>query len=157
MVATQAKIINENYLPHSAVEMVYNHVVISSGIWFKGALDTEDTSSSSIMSMSVSKKGYSPDILTGYSIGDKGRYVDMTIDSKKATAATVGSILVNDAAFVRRTDGSWTYATVEDRSYDASPNKIQSQCSWIDKGVSNVAVGDAHLSNSNAGRSSTCQ
>ena len=151
MVATQAKIINENYLPHSSVEMVYNHGVISSGIWFKGALDTNDTSSSSIMSMSVSKKGYSPDMLTGYSIGDKGRYVDMTIDSKKTTAATVGSILVNDAAFVRRTDGSWTYATVEDRSYDASPNKIQSQCSWIDKGVSNVAVGDARLSDSNAG------
>ena len=39
----------------------------------------------------------------------------MIIDSKKATAAAVSMIRVNDAAFVRRSDGSWTYAIVKDR------------------------------------------
>ena len=114
--------INEKYLPHGAGEMIYDRGVISSGIWFDGVLDTEDTSSSVIISMSVSKKEYSPCILTGFSIGDGGSDGDMMIDSKKATAAAVGEIRVNDAAFVRRSDGTWTYAIVKDRSYGASPS-----------------------------------
>ena len=78
------------------------------------------SSCSQIVSMSVSKEECSPCVLTDYSIGDIGIDKDMTIDSKKATAAAVGAIRANDAAFVRRSDGSWTYATVENRSYGAS-------------------------------------
>jgi len=114
--------INEKYLPHGAGEMIYDRGVISSGIWFNGVLDTEDTSSGLIVSMSVSKEEYSPCVLTGYSIGDKGSDGDMMINSKKATAAAVGEIRPNDAAFVRRSDGTWTYAIVMNRSHGASPS-----------------------------------
>jgi len=114
--------INEKYLPHGGGEMIYDRGVISSGIWFNGVLDTEDTSSSLVISMSVSKNEYSSCVLSGYSIGDKGSDGDMMIDSKKATAAAVGEIRANDAAFVRRSDGTWTYAIVKDRSHGASPS-----------------------------------
>ena len=114
--------INEKYLPHGAGEMIYDRGVISSGIWFNGVLDTEDTSSGLIISMSFSKEEYSPCVLAGYSIGDKGSDGDMMIDSKKATAAAVGKTRPNDAAFVRRSDGAWTYAIVMNRSHGVSPS-----------------------------------
>jgi hypothetical protein len=114
--------INEKYLPHGSGEMIYDRGVISSGIWFNGVLDTEDTSSGLIISMSFSKEEYSPCVLAGYSIGDKGSDGDMMIDSKKATAAAVGKTRPNDAAFVRRSDGAWTYAIVMNRSHGVSPS-----------------------------------
>jgi hypothetical protein len=100
--------VNEKFLPHGEGEMVYDRGVISAGVWFNGVLDTEDSCSSLIVLTNASTS--TPDTLPGYAIGDVGRDEDMIIDSKKATAAAVAKIRANDAAFVRRSDGSWTYA-----------------------------------------------
>jgi hypothetical protein len=99
--------VNDEYLPHGRGEMVYDRGVVSSGIWYKGVLDTEGP---------MTQDEYVPERLASYSIGDKGRDEDMIIDSKKETAAAVALLRVSDAAFVRRSDGNWTYAIVKDRT-----------------------------------------
>jgi hypothetical protein len=85
--------------------------------WFNGAPDyTEESYSSMIISTNDSSPGMKPD---SYSIGDTGCEEDMIIDRKKTTtAASVGKLRANEAAFIRRSDGSWTYAIVKDRSFD---------------------------------------
>jgi hypothetical protein len=112
--------VNEKFLPHGEGEMVYDRGVISAGVWFNGVLDTEDSCSSLIVLTNASTS--TPDTLPGYAIGDVGRDEDIIIDSKKATAAAVAKIRANDAAFVRRSDGSWTYAIVKDRSFGSIPS-----------------------------------
>ena len=112
--------VNKKFLPHGEGEMVYDRGVISAGIWFNGVLDTEDSCSSLIVLTNASAP--TPETLSGYSIGDIGRDEVMIIDSKKATAAAVAKIRANDAAFVRRSDGSWTYAIVKDRSFGSVPS-----------------------------------
>jgi len=107
--------VNEEYLPHGHGEMVYDRGHVSSGIWYNGVLDTEECSIPGV------KEKYTPDRLSKYSIGDKGSDVDMIIEGKKATAAAVGEIRPNDGAFVRRSDGSWTYAIVKSRSHGDNP------------------------------------
>jgi len=115
--------VNEQYLPHGRGEMVYDRGSISSGIWYNGVLDTEEDGNGrngrreSGKSL-VSQEEYTPDSIPNYSIGDKGQPTDMIIANKKETAASVAQIRVHDAAFVRRSDGSWTYAIVKDRTYD---------------------------------------
>jgi hypothetical protein len=91
--------------------------VAKNSIWFNGVmLDTEESYSSMIISTNDSSPGMKPD---SYSIGNKGREEDMIIDTKKTTtAAAVGKLRANEAAFIRRSDGSWTYAIVKDRSFD---------------------------------------
>jgi hypothetical protein len=108
--------VNEQYLPHGKGEMVYDKGFVSAGIWYNGVLDTEEP---------VSMDGYVPDRLPNYEIGDKGSDDDMIITSKRETAAAVAQIRVNDAAFVRRTDGSWTYAIVKDRVDDGRNQSIR--------------------------------
>jgi len=110
--------------------MVYDRGVISSGVWYDGVLDTEEDDdgrgggsgrgggnarSGRIVSH---REEYTPDTLPNYSIGDKGRSEDMIITSKKETAASMAQIRRNDAAWVRRSDGGWTYAIVKDRTYE---------------------------------------
>lgn len=98
--------VNDEYQPHGRGEMVYDRGVVSSGIWYKGVLDTEGP---------LTQDEYVPERLASYSVGDKGREEDMIIDSKKETAAAVALLRVSDAAFVRRSDGNWTYAVVKER------------------------------------------
>jgi len=58
-----------------------------------------------------------PDTLPQYLAGDPGREEDMIIEtSKKDTVKTVSLLRLGDAAFVKRSDGSWAYALVADRS-----------------------------------------
>jgi hypothetical protein len=102
--------VNEEYLPHGLGEMVYDRGVVSSGIWYKGVLDTE---------VPLTQDEYVPERLQSFSVGDKGRDDDMIIDSKRATAAAVSLLRVSDAAFVRRSDGTWTYAVVKERTEGA--------------------------------------
>ena len=99
--------VNDEYLPHGHGEMVYDRGVVSSGIWYKGVLDTEGP---------LTQDEYVPDRLSSYSVGDKGREEDMIVDGKKETAAAVALLRVSDAAFVRRSDGNWTYAVVKQRT-----------------------------------------
>ena len=98
--------VNDEYMPHGRGEMVYDRGVVSSGIWYKGVLDTEGP---------LTQDEYVPDRLPSYSVGDKGREEDMVIDGKKETAAAVALLRVSDGAFVRRSDGNWTYAVVKQR------------------------------------------
>jgi len=104
--------VNDQYLPHGKGEMVYDRGVITAGVWYNGVLDTEAP---------VTEEKYVPDRLSYYSVGDKGRQEDMVIESKRATSAAVATIRVNDAAFVRRSDGTWTYAVVKDRTDGDNP------------------------------------
>lgn len=99
--------INDEYQPHGRGEMVYDRGVVSSGIWYKGVLDTEGP---------LAQDEYVPERLSSYSVGDKGREEDMVIAPKKDTAAAVALLRVSDGAFVRRSDGNWTYAVVKDRT-----------------------------------------
>lgn len=100
--------VNDEYQPHGKGEMIYDRGVVSSGIWYKGVLDTEGP---------LTQDEYVPERLTAYSVGDKGREEDMIVHtSKKDTAAAVALLRVSDAAFVRRSDGNWTYAIVKDRT-----------------------------------------
>lgn len=69
----------------------------------------------------VSEELYTPDVLPMYCIGDRGKEEDMIVDSKKATAAAVAEIRANDGAFVRRSDGNWTYAIAKDRTHGDNP------------------------------------
>jgi hypothetical protein len=108
--------VNEQFLPHGRGEMVYDKGFVSAGMWFNGVLDTEEP---------VSMDGYVPHHLPSYEIGDKGSDEDMIITSKRETAAAVAQIRVNDAAFVRRSDGSWTYAVVKDRVDDGRHESIR--------------------------------
>ncbi|KAK1734398.1 hypothetical protein QTG54_014905 [Skeletonema marinoi] len=108
--------VNEQYLPHGRGEMVYDKGLVSAGIWYNGVLDTEEP---------VSMDGYVPHRLPNYEIGDKGSDEDMIITPKKETAAAVAQIRVNDAAFVRRSDGSWTYAIVKDQVDDGRNRSIR--------------------------------
>eukprot|EP00581_Thalassiosira_minuscula_P004119 CAMPEP_0183741250 /NCGR_PEP_ID=MMETSP0737-20130205/61653_1 /TAXON_ID=385413 /ORGANISM="Thalassiosira miniscula, Strain CCMP1093" /LENGTH=904 /DNA_ID=CAMNT_0025976529 /DNA_START=1 /DNA_END=2715 /DNA_ORIENTATION=- len=55
-------------------------------------------------------------ILSGYSIGDVGRSEDMIIASSKETVLLVSKLWVNGAAFVRRSNGSWVYGVVTERT-----------------------------------------
>jgi hypothetical protein len=100
--------VNDEYLPHGRGEMVYDRGVVSSGIWYKGVLDTE---------VPLTHDEYIPDRLPTFSVGDKGHDEDMIIGPKKVTAAAVSLLRVSDAAFVRRSDGTWTYAVVKDRTH----------------------------------------
>ena len=115
--------VNEQYLPHGQGEMVYDRGMKSTGLWYNGVLDTEDTTGGlGLMTVDDVKQPqkreeYTPDILPHYSVGDKGNDEDMIIENKKTTAAAVSKIRPNDAAFVRRSNGSWTYAVVKDRTY----------------------------------------
>eukprot|EP00804_Cyclotella_cryptica_P009638 CCRYP_011193-RB/>CCRYP_011193-RB protein AED:0.05 eAED:0.05 QI:315/1/1/1/0.5/0.2/5/3172/1307 len=102
--------VNEEFLPHGLGEMVYDRGVVSSGIWYKGVLDTE---------VPITQDEYVPERLQSFSVGDKGRDEDMIVDSKRATAAAVTLLRVSDAAFVRRSDGTWTYAVVKERTEGA--------------------------------------
>lgn len=103
--------VNQEYLPHGQGEMVYDRGVVSSGIWYKGVLDTEGP---------LTQDEYAPERLTSFSVGDRGNPEEHTmIASKKETAAAVALLRVSDAAFVRRSDGNWTYAIVKERT-DAS-------------------------------------
>ncbi|KAL7470330.1 hypothetical protein ACHAXS_010562 [Conticribra weissflogii] len=104
--------VNDQYLPHGKGEMVYDRGVVTAGVWYNGVLDTEAP---------VTEEKYVPDRLSYYSVGDKGRQEDMLIESKRATSAAVATIRVNDAAFVRRSDGTWTYAVVKDRTDGDNP------------------------------------
>jgi hypothetical protein len=108
--------VNEQYLPHGRGEMVYDKGLVSAGIWYNGVLDTEEP---------VSMDGYVPHRLPNYEIGDKGSDEDMIITPKRETAAAVAQIRVNDAAFVRRSDGSWTYAIVKDQVDDGRNRSIR--------------------------------
>jgi len=118
--------VNEQYLPHGQGEMVYDRGVISVGMWFNGVLDTEGGDpSGGGSSMVVSQEAYTPDTLSKYCMGDKGEDDDMIIESKKATAAAVAEIRSGDGAFVRRSDGSWTYAVVKDRTYGGDSPTIR--------------------------------
>ena len=116
--------VNEQFLPHGTGEMVYDSGMKSTGYWYNGVLDTDGSGGGgggdSLTDEEIQTKlaeTYIPDTLPHYSIGDRGNEDDMIIDSKKATAALVAEIRANDAAFVRRSDGSWTYAVVKDRTY----------------------------------------
>jgi hypothetical protein len=108
--------VNEQYLPHGRGEMVYDKGIVSAGIWYNGVLDTEEP---------VSMDGYVPNRLSNYEIGDKGSDEDMIIASKRETAAAVAQLRVNDAAFVRRSDGSWTYAVMKDQVDDGRNRSIR--------------------------------
>ena len=108
--------VNEKYLPHGRGEMVYDKGIVSAGIWYNGVLDTEEP---------VSMDGYVPNRLSNYEIGDKGSDEDMIIASKRETAAAVAQLRVNDAAFVRRSDGSWTYAVMKDQVDDGRNRSIR--------------------------------
>ena len=99
--------VNDKYQPHGRGEMVYDRGVVSSGVWYKGVLDREGP---------LTQDEYVPKRLTSYSVGDKGRDEDMVIKPKKETAAAVALLRIRDAAFVQRSDGSWTYAVVKDRA-----------------------------------------
>ena len=116
--------VNEQFLPHGNGEMVYDSGMKSTGYWYNGVLDTDgsggdggDDGQQIDGDQTKLAETYIPDTLPHYSIGDRGNEDDMIIDSKKATAALVAEIRANDAAFVRRSDGSWTYAVVKDRTY----------------------------------------
>lgn len=106
--------------------MVYDRGEITKGIWYDGVLDTEDaglsggTGSRQNNNAGPVEGKYTPETLPNHSCGDKGRPEDMIITSKKETAAAVALLRKNDAAWVRRSDGSWTYAIVKDRTYDES-------------------------------------
>jgi len=117
--------VNEKYLPHGRGEMMYDRGVIQTGIWYDGVLDTEDVGHGRDDSRrnkdgGPAQKEDMPETLPNYSCGDKGRREDMIIASKKDTAAAVALLRKNDAAWVRRSDGRWTYAIVKDRTYDES-------------------------------------
>lgn len=103
--------VNDQYLPHGQGEMAYDRGLVSSGIWYNGVLDTEGP-----VAATVAEEKYEPDRISSYSVGDVGKARDMIIDSKKATVIAVSQIRSNDAAFVRRSDGTWTYAIVKDRT-----------------------------------------
>lgn len=118
--------VNEQYLPHGRGEMLYDRGVVCSGVWYDGVLDTEDDGGG-CRGGGVGRGGGGrlppptmlqepPEILPQYALGDRGKDSDMIIASKKETAASVAKIRVGDAAFVRRSDGSWTYAVVKDRT-----------------------------------------
>ena len=56
----------------------------------------------------------------GYNIGDEGRRRDMIKDDNKETALMrIASLRSGDGAFIRRTEGNWTYATVKSVEKDA--------------------------------------
>jgi len=57
-----------------------------------------------------------PDVLPGYSMGDTGCEEDMIISTQNETINCVSKLAIDDAAWVRRSDGSWTYAIVIDRT-----------------------------------------
>jgi len=59
---------------------------------------------------------YEPYQLPGYSIGDKSRKEDMASLSREETIAAVSNLHVNDCAWIRRSDGTWSYAIVKARS-----------------------------------------
>jgi len=118
--------VNEQYLPHGRGEMVYDRGEITKGIWYDGVLDTEDagfsggTGSRQHNNAGPAEGKYTPETLPNHSCGDKGRPEDMIITSKKETAAAVALLRKNDAAWVRRSDGSWTYAIVKVKNRDFS-------------------------------------
>jgi len=111
--------VNEQYLPHGTGEMVYDRGIVSTGVWYNGVLDTEsdDGGRGSGRSHLRATTNEPPEVLPNYAIGDKGKDSDMIVASKRETAASVAQIRVHDAAWVRRSDGSWTYAVVKDRTF----------------------------------------
>ena len=56
----------------------------------------------------------------GYNIGDEGRRRDMVKDDNKETALMrIAGLRSGDGAFIRRTEGNWTFATVKSVEKDA--------------------------------------
>lgn len=73
----------------------------------------------------------SPDVLPFWELGDIGGSSEMLIDFKGCTADNVSRLRKNDAAFVRRSDGSWRYSIVTKRSHDECGKTITFQVDSI--------------------------
>lgn len=67
-----------------------------------------------------------PSILPNYALGQEGRQRDMVIYSTPEASQRATDLLsAYDAAFVRRSDGRWVYAVVEEK---VAPNDAGGQC-----------------------------
>lgn len=58
------------------------------------------------------EKSPSPPPLPEYEIGDPGKHRDMIMDKEEAVAI-IQQLKFGDGAFIRRSDGKWTYAVVK--------------------------------------------
>jgi len=95
--------IDEKDVPHGRGEMVYDDSKIAWGVWSKGILQVK---------VPQSREKYEPFLLPGYLVGDVG----LSDDMMKAKAVAVSKLHVNDCAWIRRSDRTWSYAIVKSRS-----------------------------------------
>jgi len=100
---------SQNNLPQGRGEMVYDDGNIVKGVWSKGILKVK---------IAPLSDRYEPYILSGYNVGDTNRKKEDMISNltKEQTVEGVSKLHVDDCAWIRRSDGSWSYAIVKLRS-----------------------------------------
>jgi len=102
----------EEYIPHGRGEMVYDEGKIAKGVWSNGLLKIQVPSD---------RERYEPFLLPDYSLGDMGGKEDMMNLPREEAVKAVSLLHINDCAFIRRSDGTWSYAIVKSRVDGQSP------------------------------------
>ena len=134
-------LVNEQYQPHGRGTMIFDHGEIKKGHWNDGNFiresgpysDSEDDDeddeadedlSSSMMGFNTNIRSRSksrdrgepqpstPPLATTYQIGDVAKQQDMIQEAEKFEVL-IPKLEEADGAFIRRSDGKWTYAVVK--------------------------------------------
>ncbi|KAL9185129.1 hypothetical protein ACHAXT_002906 [Thalassiosira profunda] len=124
--------VNAQYEPHGKGTMVYDNGQVLVGYWNVGELvkesdecsdeegddedddEEEDLSSSmaNVSSRDRSRVNSPSPPPPEYNVGDPGKHRDMILD-KEVANVIIQQLKFGDGAFIRRSDGNWTYAKVK--------------------------------------------